>query len=241
MAIKTVLITQALKILSSRENNDTFILAITIFISLFIVIIFMPIYILLHPLETLSLFLGETELNNVEQLQADYPYILETGVKTSQGRFPLPLNGTITSDYGMRVHPITGLYSKHTGIDISGKHRDNVIAIYDGVVTIAEVQRGFGNSVEIKHEIITYETVTDKAGNKKTIKHTEVFYSFYAHLSRIDVVEGMKVRQGNVIGIEGGDPKKDPNAGSSTGHHLHFEIRKKSGYGNDVNPKPYIM
>ena len=92
-----------------------------------------------------------------------------------------------------------------------------------------------------KHEIVTYETVTDKDGNEKTIKHTEVFYSFYAHLSRIDVVEGMKVRQGNVIGIEGGDPKKDPNAGSSTGHHLHFEIRKKSGYGNDVNPKSYIM
>ena len=51
----------------------------------------------------------------------------------------------------------------------------------------------------------------------------------------------MKVRQGNVIGIEGGDPKKDPNTGSSTGHHLHFEIRKKSGYGNDVNPKDYIF
>ena len=141
----------------------------------------------------------------------------------------------------MRVHPITGMYSKHTGIDISGVHRDNVIAIYDGIVTIAEIQKGFGNCVEIKHEIVTYETVTDEDGNEKRVKHTEVFYSFYAHLSRIDVVEGMRVKQGNVIGIEGGDPKKDPNAGTSTGHHLHFEIRTKSGYGNDVDPKPYIM
>ena len=56
----------------------------------------------------------------------------------------------------------TGMYSKHTGIDISGVHRDNVIAIYDGVVTIAEIQKGFGNCIEIKHEIVTYETVTDE-------------------------------------------------------------------------------
>ena len=241
MAIKTVLIAQALKIIAEEEKRNTLILAITIFISLFIVIIFMPIYLLLHPLETLSMFFGGEDFASVEQLHADYPYILETSTTSSNGRFPVPLEGTITSDYGMRVHPVTGLLSKHTGIDISGKHRDNIIAIYDGVVTIAEIQKGFGNCVEIKHEIVTYETVTDEEGNEKRIKHTEIFYSFYAHLSRIDVVEGMRVMQGNVIGIEGGDPKKDPNAGTSTGHHLHFEIRTKSGYGNDVDPKSYIM
>lgn len=241
MAVKTVLITQALKIIAEEEKRNTLILAITISISLFTVIIFMPIYLLLHPLESLSIFFRREEFASVEQLHEDYPYILETSTTNCNGRFPMPLEGIITSDYGMRIHPITGIYSKHTGIDISGKHRDNVIAIYDGVVTIAEIQKGFGNCVEIKHEIVTYKTVTDEEGNEKTIKHTEVFYSFYAHLSRIDVVEGMKVMQGNVIGIEGGDPKKDPNAGSSTGHHLHFEIRKKSGYGNDVNPKSYLM
>lgn len=123
----------------------------------------------------------------------------------------MPINGEITSDYGMRNHPITGFYTMHTGIDISGKHRDNVMAIEDGIVTKAEIHRNFGNCVEIKHEIVTYETITDEEGNTETIKHTEIFYSFYAHLSRIDVVEGMRVRQGNVIGLEGGDPKKDPN------------------------------
>lgn len=241
MTIKNVLIAQVLKVIKDEGKRNTLILGITIFISLFIVIIFMPIYLFLHPLETLSIFFDGENFESVEQLHADYPYILETSTTSCSGRFPVPLEGTITSDYGMRIHPVTGLYLKHTGIDISGIHRDNVIAICDGVVTIAEIQKGFGNCVEIKHEIVTYETVIDEKGNEKRVKHTEIFYSFYAHLSRIDVVEGMRVMQGNVIGIEGGDPKKDPNAGTSTGHHLHFEIRTKSGYGNDVDPKSYIM
>lgn len=156
------------------------------------------------------------------------------------GRFPVPLKGDVTSEYGMRFHPVTGFYTKHKGIDISGKHRDNVMAIYDGVVTMAEIQRGFGNCVEIKHEIVTYKTVIDEEGNEKRIRNVETFYSFYGHLSRIDVVEGMHVLQGNVIGLEGGDPKKDPNPGTSTGHHLHFEIRLKSG-GSQVNPREYIL
>ena len=46
--------------------------------------------------------------------------------------------------------------------------------------------------------------------------------------------------QGDVIGLEGGDPVKDENPGLSTGHHLHFEIRNASGYGNSLNPHDYI-
>ena len=93
----------------------------------------------------------------------------------------------------------------------------------DGVVTFAGFQNGFGNCVEIKH-VVNGETI----------------YSFYAHLSRIDVQANQSVKQGCVIGLEGGDPNTDPNPGSSTGHHLHFEIRKASGYGNDVNPHDYL-
>lgn len=183
--------------------------------------------------------LGENYAD-VETFHNQYLYILENDVLEYKGRFPMPLKGVITSEYGMRYHPVTGFYTKHNGIDISGKHRDNVIAIEDGIVTKAEIQRGFGNCVEIKHEIVSYETIIDEEGNEKSIKNVEVFYSFYAHLSRIDVVEGMQVLQGNVIGLEGGDPEKDPNPGTSTGHHLHFEIRLKSG-GNTVNPREYIL
>lgn len=64
--------------------------------------------------------------------------------------------------------------------------------------------------------------------------------SLYAHLSKIDVKTGQKVNQGQVIGVGDRDPNTVPNLGSSTGHLLHFEIRKASGYGNDVNPNDYI-
>lgn len=65
-------------------------------------------------------------------------------------------------------------------------------------------------------------------------------YSFYAHLSKVDVEVGDQVSIGEKIGNEGGNPETDPNPGSSTGHHLHFEIRTQSGYGNDINPENYI-
>ena len=130
---------------------------------------------------------------------------------------------TITSEYGYRVHPTTGEYKKHTGIDLAGTHHTEILAVADGEVTYAGVQNGFGNCVEIKH-IVNGETI----------------YSFYAHLSKIDVKAGDTVKQGDIIGLEGGDPESDPNPGSSTGHHLHFEIRKASGYGNDVDPNNYI-
>ena len=65
-------------------------------------------------------------------------------------------------------------------------------------------------------------------------------HSFYAHLSKINVKAGDKVTQGQVIGLEGGDPNLDSNPGYSTGHHLHFELRSASGYGNDIDPNDYI-
>ena len=132
---------------------------------------------------------------------------------------PLKSQYTITSAYGTRVHPTTGEVKKHTGIDLAGTHHAEVVSVADGEVTYAGVQKGFGNSVEIKH-IVNGETI----------------YSFYAHLSRIDVQKGQKVKQSQTIGLEGGDPQTDPNVGNSTGHHLHFELRKASGYGNDIDP-----
>ena len=228
-----------LMIAKDEKKRIHFIMAIAIAVSIFLFIILLPIYLLLFPIEALKLYLSGNELNLVENMQEEHPYILDKSTTTFNGRFPVPIQGVVTSDYGERIHPITGQLKKHNGIDISGVHHDNVIAITDGVVTKAEIQSGYGNCVEIKHEIVTYTTVTDSEGNTKRVKHTEIFYSFYAHLSRIDVVEGMKVFEGSVIGLEGGDPKTDPNHGTSTGHHLHFEIRKKSG-GSQVDPKDYI-
>ncbi len=142
-----------------------------------------------------------------------------------QPTFILPIKGNykITSEYGTRTHPVTGVVKKHTGIDLGGEHRTEIYAVADGEVVFAGVQNAFGNCIEVKHEV-----------------DGEVIYSFYAHLSRIDVKVGQEVNQGEVIALEGGDPNTDPNPGSSTGHHLHFELRTKSGYGNDVNPRDYI-
>ena len=119
--------------------------------------------------------------------------------------------------------PVTGEKKFHSGIDISGTWHTEIYSVLEGEVTYAGVQSGYGNCIEIKH-IVNGETI----------------YSFYAHLSRIDVKLGDTVSQGEVIGLEGGDPGLDANPGTSTGHHLHFELRSASGSGNSIAPTKYI-
>ena len=114
------------------------------------------------------------------------------------------------------------LFQKCQTSDLVGEHHTEILTIADGVVTYAGVQNGYGNCVEIKHNI-----------NGKTL------YSFYAHLSKIEVKVGQKVEAGEIIGLEGG-AETDPNHGTSTGHHLHFEIRTASGSGHSINPNDYI-
>ena len=129
---------------------------------------------------------------------------------------------TISSSYGNRLHPTKGVIKKHTGIDLGVTHHSQVLSIADGEVTFAGEQNGYGNCIEIKHTV-----------NGVTV------YSFYAHLSRIDVNVGDTITQGQTVGLEGG-AETDPGHGTSTGHHLHFEIRTASGSGHDVNPTDYI-
>ena len=136
---------------------------------------------------------------------------------------PMSCSYVITSPYGYRVHPVTGETKFHSGIDISGTWHTEIFAVADGEVTYAGVQSGYGNCIEIKHTV-----------------NGETVYSFYAHLSQINVTKGQKVKQGEVIGLEGGDPEVDPNPGTSTGHHLHFEMRNSSGSGNSIDPNNYI-
>ena len=142
--------------------------------------------------------------------------------KTVNG-FIIPIEGEyrITSEYGVRIHPITGKETKHKGIDISGTHHAEVMAVEAGEVIYSGVQKGYGNCIEVKH-IVNGETI----------------YTFYAHLSERKVEVGDKVVQGEVIGKEGGDPETDPNPGTSTGHHLHFEVRIIDSMGQKVNVDP---
>jgi len=99
------------------------------------------------------------------------------------------------------------------------------MSIADGTVERVNISvNGYGNNILIKH----------------TKEDGSVFYSFYAHLSQIYMFEGQAVKQGAVIGLEGGNPEKDPNPGRTAGHHLHFEIRAP-GPNDIVDPSTYIF
>ena len=115
-----------------------------------------------------------------------------------------------------------GMPSFHTGIDLAGAWHTEILSVLEGKVVFAGVLGGYGNCVKIEH---TYKN--------------ETIYSLYAHLAEIYVYNGQEVKQGNVIGTQGGDPVKDKNAGNSTGTHLHFEIRKNKS-GNFQNPRNYL-
>lgn len=127
------------------------------------------------------------------------------------GVFSKPLSrGTITSGYGMRFHPVYRTYRMHTGVDIAAPKGTPVLASDGGKVIFAGWKTGYGNCVVIDH------------GANLT--------SMYGHLSSISVKVGQKVYKGKTIGGVG-------STGTSTGNHLHFEIRK---LGNDINPNKYI-
>ena len=104
----------------------------------------------------------------------------------------------VSSGYGMRFHPISGKQKAHLGVDYAAPTGTPVRTIADGVVTFAGWQRGYGNTIEVRHR-----------DNQTTL---------FGHLSRIDVRAGQKVAQGEFIGAVG-------STGLSTGPHLHFEFR----------------
>lgn len=113
--------------------------------------------------------------------------------------------GIITSNFGERWG------KHHNGIDIAGNTGDPVIAAFDGVVKSTFFERdGYGNVVILEHE--------------------DGLETRYAHMSKIEVKEGERVKKGDRVGKVG-------STGRSTGPHLHFELRVN---GTPVNPEGYI-
>lgn len=227
MELKAIL--AVLETLKNEDLRNNIIMGVTLLVVIIILIILIPLYILLNPFESIKDFLSNDEQIIVEDIQNNYGSIdYGMGNITINSKFGFPLENVnavvITAEYGYYDPWNTGMQSKHTGIDLSGIHRDNVLAVEKGEVVFAGIQKGYGNCVELKHNVDGIE-----------------IYTFYAHLSSIGVVEGQLVEQGYIIGKEGGDPYTDQNAGNSTGHHLHFEIRTSKDYGNDINPKEYIF
>lgn len=195
------------------------------------IIVIAPIYLLLTSLDALTSVFSRKERNIIETMQSENPIKLSYGKLKYNGPYPMPLDGKVTSDYGQRIHPITKKKTFHTGIDISGKGHSNILAIEEGRVISVNVNETYGNNITIRH--IVY--VEDEEGNERRV----TFYTFYAHLSRVDVIAGQDVYKGNIIGIEGGDPENDPNPGLSTGHHLHFEVWDSNR--KHINPNTYLF
>lgn len=121
-----------------------------------------------------------------------------------------PTSGRVSSEFGMRTHPISGKRKMHSGIDIAAPAGSRVNSMKDGKVIFAGQKGGYGNMIIVDH------------GNGVTTR--------YAHLSSINVRQGDSVDAGQKIGGVG-------STGNSTGNHLHFEVREN---GNAVNPRKYI-
>ncbi len=124
--------------------------------------------------------------------------------------WPVPGYTRITSPFGMRTHPITGVYKLHTGVDIGAPMGATFVAANDGIVTYAGQNRAYGNMVIIDH-----------GGGITTL---------YAHGSKINVSVGQIVSQGQSVLNVG-------STGYSTGPHAHFEVRINGKY---VEPLDYI-
>jgi len=123
---------------------------------------------------------------------------------------PMPLDAdNVSSDFGVRKDPITGLPADHKGIDFKGKLGDQVLAVKAGKVEYAGELGNYGKIVIIDH------------GNGEKTK--------YAHLDKIDVAKGDMVEAKQLIGKVG-------STGRSTGPHLHFELVQD---GIQKNPKIY--
>lgn len=125
-----------------------------------------------------------------------------TRTPTGTLQWPLPVAGTITSQFGYRVDPITGEVSSHTGTDIACAEGTPILAAADGIVTVANGLDSWGGSYG-------YYIQIDHSGGLETL---------YAHCSGICVTTGQQVQAGQVIGYVG-------HTGRVTGNHLHLEVR----------------
>jgi len=126
-------------------------------------------------------------------------------------RFLIPSDGSVSSGYGYRIHPISGRWTMHKGIDIASPTGAAIRAVKSGIVTYAGPLGGYGNLV--------------------VVEHPDGYTTRYAHCSRIFVSKGEKVRQGERIASVG-------DTGYTTGPHLHFEIWRN---GSALDPATVLL
>jgi len=123
----------------------------------------------------------------------------------------VPVEGRVSSKFGMRLHPLLGITRHHDGIDIACRVGTPVRAVLSGIVGFAGKDGGYGSMIEIRHE-------------------GEAMKTRYGHLSKMVVKKGERVKRGEVVGYSG-------NSDLSTGPHLHFGL---SHEGHTVDPERYL-
>ena len=121
-----------------------------------------------------------------------------------------PAEGRLMSHFGRRSDPFSGEGAFHAGVDISVPQGTPVKGTADGIVLSAEWSGGYGRLVVLDH------------GNG--------LQTYYAHLSRIEVVPGQWIRRGERLGLAGA-------SGRATSSHVHYEVRRS---GTPMNPHPYL-
>jgi murein DD-endopeptidase MepM/ murein hydrolase activator NlpD len=121
-----------------------------------------------------------------------------------------PVNGLLMSHFGRRTDPFSGEGAFHTGVDIAASSGTPVKVSGDGIVIHAEYSGNYGKLVIVDH------------GNG--------FETYYAHLSRFEVVAGQPIHRGEIVGFSGA-------TGRVTSAHLHYEVRRD---GTPVNPHQYL-
>lgn len=121
-----------------------------------------------------------------------------------------PARGWMTSTFGMRNSPFSGRLKMHEGIDIAARIGTPIYASADGIVSQAGYEEGYGKLVVVDHGY-GYKT-------------------YYAHASKYYVKVGQRVKRGDMVAAVG-------NTGSSTGAHLHYEVRLN---GVPLNPKKFL-
>jgi murein DD-endopeptidase MepM/ murein hydrolase activator NlpD len=153
-----------------------------------------------------ALPLAETNAPQLAAIPTD-DSALALGLSGAVAPAGMPLrNARLTSQFGLRHHPILGGMRVHSGVDLAAPMATPIRATADGVVTRATWTGGYGLLVAIKHK----DGVTTR----------------YGHMSRLAVAPGQRVTQNTVIGYVG-------STGRSTGPHLHYEVLVK---GRAVDP-----
>lgn len=142
---------------------------------------------------------------------ANYVQGYRETIRHTPSIWPIGGEGFITSPFGMRRSPFTGLWQHHTGVDIAYWPGTPILATADGIVEGASWMGGYGMCIIIRHQF--------------------GFRTRYAHLSAIRVTVEQHVSQGQVIGTMG-------STGLSTGYHLHYEVTLGNDI---LDPGPFLV